>query len=151
MERAHEGIRAVEWPLLTGGVEWWRMDGIWGRGNPGARSVAWTGGGPARRAGSGRAPAGRPDPFGCVLAFGACRGGREVALASSLCAPGQIKRLHLPRVHLTYVPRAATATATPTGPVRSSPLTSRRGKAHYPQPFVLVVQINAFVPLTERT
>lgn len=99
-------------------------DGIRGR-------VAWTG---ERRASaieaSGRAPGpGRPGPFvvSWLLAFA------KAAVRwpwPHLCAPGQIKRRHLPRVHFTYVPRAATAT--PTGPVLSSPLTSRRGKAHYP-------------------
>ena len=87
--------------------------------------VAWRGQEESQRDGRGvGAPRGRPDPFGCVLAFGACKGGRELALASSLGAPGQMKRRHLPRVYFTYVPRAATPTAT--GPVRSSPLTSRR-------------------------
>ena len=125
-------LRSGHWPPAGWSGGGWSPSGIWGR-NPGARSVAWTGGEPARRTGSGRAP--RPaGPFVSVLAFGACKGGREVALASSLCAPGQIKRRHLPRVPFTYVPGAATATATATatGPVRSSPLTSRRGKAHQP-------------------
>ena len=29
MERAHEGIRAEEWPLVTGGLEWWRFEPGW--------------------------------------------------------------------------------------------------------------------------
>lgn len=60
--------------------------------------------------GSGRARPAGPGPFCCVF----LQRRFAVALASPRCATGQIQRRHLPRVCFTYVPRAATATATVT-------------------------------------